>query len=85
VKPLDQDYFFMAQAIAIAKKGQGKTHPNPCVGALVIHNGLIVGEGFHEKLGSAHAEVIAAREVAKLERAVGSADQPGHNVAEVFH
>jgi diaminohydroxyphosphoribosylaminopyrimidine deaminase/5-amino-6-(5-phosphoribosylamino)uracil reductase len=59
VKPLDQDYFFMAQAIAIAKKGQGKTHPNPCVGALVVHNGMIVGEGFHEKSGSAHAEVFA--------------------------
>ena len=59
MKPLDQDYFFMSQAIAIAKKGQGKTHPNPCVGALVVHNGMIVGEGFHEKSGSAHAEVIA--------------------------
>lgn len=43
----------------LALKGKGRTSPNPMVGALVVKNGRIVGRGYHEKTGLAHAEVMA--------------------------
>jgi diaminohydroxyphosphoribosylaminopyrimidine deaminase/5-amino-6-(5-phosphoribosylamino)uracil reductase len=53
------DAFFMQQALSLAKKGWGKTGTNPLVGAVVVKNNRIVGQGFHRKLGEAHAEVSA--------------------------
>lgn len=53
------DIRFMSEAIALAKKGWGKTAINPLVGALVVKNNKIIGRGFHRKIGEAHAEVIA--------------------------
>jgi len=50
---------FMRLAIKLAKRGVGSTHPNPRVGAVVVKNGLIVGEGWHEYPGGPHAEVMA--------------------------
>lgn len=50
---------FMKRAIDLALKGLGKTAPNPCVGAVVVKNEKIIGEGWHEKAGKAHAEVLA--------------------------
>jgi len=58
----------MSLALALAKKGQGKARPNPCVGAVVVKNKKIVGRGFHEKYGSEHAEVIALKEAGKLSK-----------------
>ena len=52
---------FMLRAIELALKARGKTYPNPLVGALVVKNGKIVGEGYHKKAGTAHAEVIAIK------------------------
>ena len=49
----------MNKALALAKKGQGKSHPNPCVGAIVVKNKKIIGQGFHEKSGLEHAEILA--------------------------
>ncbi|MDQ6999243.1 MAG: bifunctional diaminohydroxyphosphoribosylaminopyrimidine deaminase/5-amino-6-(5-phosphoribosylamino)uracil reductase RibD [Mariprofundus sp.] len=49
----------MRQAIALAKKGMGTTHPNPRVGAVVVNHGEVVGEGWHERPGGPHAEVMA--------------------------
>ncbi len=49
----------MAHALALAKKGVGKTHPNPAVGAVVVAHGAIAGEGWHEEPGQAHAETVA--------------------------
>jgi len=49
----------MRKAIALAKKGEGETNPNPVVGAVVVKNGKIVGEGYHKKAGLPHAEVEA--------------------------
>jgi len=49
----------MRQAIELAKKGVGTTHPNPRVGAVVVNHGEVVGEGWHERPGGAHAEVMA--------------------------
>jgi len=49
----------MKKAIALAKKGKGYTNPNPMVGAVIVKNGQIIGEGYHERYGEAHAEVNA--------------------------
>lgn len=53
------DKRFMAEALALAKKGWGKTSINPLVGAVVVKENKIIGRGFHRKIGEAHAEVIA--------------------------
>lgn len=53
---------FMGLALRLALKGKGKTSPNPMVGALVVKNGRIIGRGFHERAGLAHAEVMALEE-----------------------
>lgn len=49
-------YEYMQLALEIAKKGIGHTSPNPMVGCIVVKNGMIVAEGFHEEYGSLHAE-----------------------------
>ena len=50
---------FMARALELAKKGRGYVSPNPLVGCILVKNGEIIGEGFHEKYGDSHAEVMA--------------------------
>jgi len=49
----------MVRAIELAKLGMGQVAPNPMVGCVIVHDGLIVGEGYHRKYGEAHAEVNA--------------------------
>ncbi|HEV8586532.1 MAG TPA: bifunctional diaminohydroxyphosphoribosylaminopyrimidine deaminase/5-amino-6-(5-phosphoribosylamino)uracil reductase RibD [Methylomirabilota bacterium] len=49
----------MRRALELAERGRGLTSPNPLVGAVVVQNGEIVGEGFHERAGGPHAEVVA--------------------------
>lgn len=56
---------FMQRCLTIAKQGLGRVAPNPLVGCVIKHNGKIIGEGFHEKFGSAHAEVNAINSVAE--------------------
>lgn len=58
----DSDY--MAMVLALAARGKGYTSPNPCVGALVVKNGRIIGQGFHPKAGGPHAEVVAIDDAA---------------------
>lgn len=53
------DEVYMRRAIELAEKGRGKTSPNPIVGAVIVKDGLVVGEGYHEKAGRPHAEVNA--------------------------
>lgn len=55
----DKDRFFMKLALAEAKKGLGHTSPNPCVGAVIVKEGRIVGRGYHRKAGTPHAEIHA--------------------------
>lgn len=50
------DTFFMRRAITLAARGWGQTSPNPMVGAVIVRDGEVVGEGWHTKFGSAHAE-----------------------------
>jgi diaminohydroxyphosphoribosylaminopyrimidine deaminase/5-amino-6-(5-phosphoribosylamino)uracil reductase len=59
---------FMRQALALARRGTGRTHPNPRVGAVVVRNGVIVGRGYHHRVGSPHAEVLALREAGEQAR-----------------
>ncbi|WP_297903159.1 bifunctional diaminohydroxyphosphoribosylaminopyrimidine deaminase/5-amino-6-(5-phosphoribosylamino)uracil reductase RibD [uncultured Parabacteroides sp.] len=54
---------YMARCIELAKGGKGNTSPNPMVGAVIVHKGRIIGEGFHRKCGEAHAEVNAVASV----------------------
>lgn len=53
------DAAFMQQAIALARRGRGMVAPNPLVGAVVVANGQVLGEGWHEGPGTPHAEVVA--------------------------
>jgi diaminohydroxyphosphoribosylaminopyrimidine deaminase/5-amino-6-(5-phosphoribosylamino)uracil reductase len=50
---------FLERALELAERGRGKTAPNPVVGAVVVHDGEAVGEGWHERPGGPHAEVVA--------------------------
>lgn len=55
----NSDNDFMQIAVDLAKKGTGKVSPNPLVGALIVKDGTIIGEGFHSNFGGNHAEVNA--------------------------
>ena len=56
------DREMMQRCITLAKQAWGKTAPNPLVGAVVVQDGKIIGEGFHPGAGQPHAEVFALRE-----------------------
>jgi diaminohydroxyphosphoribosylaminopyrimidine deaminase/5-amino-6-(5-phosphoribosylamino)uracil reductase len=49
----------LERALELAERGRGTTYPNPVVGAVVVRDGEVVGEGWHQRKGEAHAEVIA--------------------------
>src|SRR5690606_33311638 len=50
---------YMRRAIELSLKGEGFVNPNPLVGAVIVKNGKIIGEGYHHKFGDVHAEVNA--------------------------
>ena len=54
---------FMNECIALAKQGLGNTYPNPLVGSVVVYKGEVIGSGWHQKSGEAHAEVHSIRHV----------------------
>ena len=59
---------FMQRALDLARRAKGRTSPNPLVGAVIVKDGKVIGEGYHQKAGTPHAEVHAlnaAREDAK--------------------
>lgn len=66
-----QDEFFMQHALALAARGMNTTTPNPRVGCVLVKDDQIVGEGWHERAGSPHAEVVAIA-AAGAHRAVGA-------------
>jgi len=53
------DHEFMAQALRLAERGLYGTTPNPRVGCVIVRDGLVVGEGWHQRAGEAHAEINA--------------------------
>lgn len=55
------DRTHMARALELARRGKGKTAPNPAVGCVVVKHGEVVGEGYHPQAGKPHAEVYALR------------------------
>ncbi|MGY4878735.1 bifunctional diaminohydroxyphosphoribosylaminopyrimidine deaminase/5-amino-6-(5-phosphoribosylamino)uracil reductase RibD [Vreelandella aquamarina] len=57
-----QDHGYMARALHLAERGLYTTAPNPRVGCVIVRDGQIVGEGFHQRAGEAHAEVHALRD-----------------------
>jgi diaminohydroxyphosphoribosylaminopyrimidine deaminase / 5-amino-6-(5-phosphoribosylamino)uracil reductase len=65
-----RDAEYMRRALVLAQQGWGQTAPNPMVGAVVVRDGAVVGEGYHARYGDPHAEIVALR--AASDRALGS-------------
>lgn len=60
--------FFIRRCFDLARLGAGSVSPNPMVGAVLVHEGRIIGEGYHQRYGGAHAEVNAVASVADQDR-----------------
>jgi diaminohydroxyphosphoribosylaminopyrimidine deaminase / 5-amino-6-(5-phosphoribosylamino)uracil reductase len=58
-----EDIKFMRRCLELASKAEGSTYPNPMVGSVIVHNGKILGEGYHIRAGEFHAEVNAINSV----------------------
>jgi len=61
------DAYYIQRCLDLAVKGFGHVAPNPMVGAVIVHNGEIIGEGYHQRYGEAHAEVNAVNSVLNKE------------------
>jgi len=75
------DHQHMSRALQLAERGLYTTSPNPRVGCVIVNNGVVVGEGWHERAGEAHAEVNAlsqAREAARGATAYVTLEPCGH-------
>jgi diaminohydroxyphosphoribosylaminopyrimidine deaminase/5-amino-6-(5-phosphoribosylamino)uracil reductase len=59
VQRTETDHEYLARAIDLAGRGRGRVHPNPVVGAVVVKDGHVLGEGWHAEYGGPHAEVNA--------------------------
>jgi diaminohydroxyphosphoribosylaminopyrimidine deaminase/5-amino-6-(5-phosphoribosylamino)uracil reductase len=59
---------WMRQVLHLAKKGRGRTSPNPVVGALVVNGGKVVGQGYHARAGEPHAEILALQQAGENAR-----------------
>ncbi len=60
------DEYYMQQALTIAQYAQGRTSPNPMVGAVIVKDGRIVGQGWHRQAGTPHAEIHALAQAGDL-------------------
>jgi len=60
--------FFMHRCLELAKRGAGYVAPNPMVGAVLVHDGRIIGEGFHQQYGGPHAEVNCINSVREQDK-----------------
>ena len=58
---------YMLRALELAEKGRSYVNPNPMVGCVIVHNSQIIGEGYHEQYGQAHAEVHAVQKLSPSE------------------
>lgn len=66
------DIGYMRRALMLARCGKGYVSPNPMVGAVIVRDGVIIGEGFHRKWGEAHAEVNAVNSVKDKDKLKGA-------------
>mgnify|MGYP003551689519 CR=1 FL=1 len=71
------DHGMMARALQLAERGLWTTSPNPRVGCVLVRDGEIVGEGWHEKAGEPHAEVHALRAAGVVGRVDHRDRRPG--------
>ncbi len=62
------DEKWMKRVLRLAEKGKGRTSPNPMVGAILVKDGTVVGEGYHARAGEAHAEIVALRKAGPSSR-----------------
>lgn len=67
-KYINRDLQYLDQALRLATRGAGQVAPNPMVGAVIVNNGYVVGEGFHRYDDASHAEVIALKQAGLLAR-----------------
>lgn len=65
---------YMRYALSLAEKGRGRTSPNPVVGAVIVRDGVIIGEGWHKKCGENHAEINAFENAAARGNDVSGAE-----------
>ncbi|MBK7336307.1 MAG: hypothetical protein IPJ00_09105 [Saprospirales bacterium] len=65
----DTESRFLLRCFDLARLGAGKVSPNPTVGAMLVYEGRIIGEGFHQQYGGAHAEVNAINAVSREDEA----------------
>lgn len=65
---MSNDELYMSRCVVLARYAEGKTAPNPLVGAVVVCDGKVIGEGYHHCCGESHAEVNAINSVADRER-----------------
>lgn len=63
-----QHEYFMKRALELAARALGRTSPNPVVGAVIVKDGKVVGEGYHARAGTAHAEVVALQQAGEAAR-----------------
>lgn len=59
------DHVFMKRALKLARRGLGRVSPNPMVGAVIVRDGKIIGEGYHRQYGEDHAEIAAIKAAAE--------------------
>ena len=65
---MERDEFYMRRALRLARRGLGKTSPNPMVGAVVVRASKVIGEGFHHRAGEHHAEILALKAAGRAAR-----------------
>ncbi|OIN13757.1 bifunctional diaminohydroxyphosphoribosylaminopyrimidine deaminase/5-amino-6-(5-phosphoribosylamino)uracil reductase RibD [Oceanisphaera psychrotolerans] len=63
-----EDARWMSRALELARRGRFTTSPNPSVGCVIVQNGILVGEGYHQQAGGPHAEVFALRQAGPAAR-----------------
>lgn len=66
------DELYMSRALELAERGAGSVSPNPMVGCVIVKEGEVIGEGWHQKFGSPHAEVEALRNIEDRSKIQGS-------------
>lgn len=70
--PMNNSMDYMNRAIELAMQGLGHTSPNPAVGAVIVKNKKIIGEGYHKKAGTDHAEIVALKSVKNKKKLIGA-------------